>query len=173
VKKISLLIGILLLLSACGNSGMKEMKEPTFEELKDHAHIVKNATIEGIFVNYTSFNYIENVKLRTNQGERIKPINIKAGSLIGYEDTGTVMESYPMQGTITQITLFDDELSRRIEKGIAYFLNSYDMSEFIGVQLVSLEGEVLTIEFKGFSNPDEVYFATINLETLKYEVNPQ
>ena len=78
-----------------------------------------------------------------------------------------------MQGTITQITLYDDELNRRLEKGIAYFLDSYDLSDFIGVQLVSLEGEELTIQFKGFSNPDEVYFAKINLETLKYEVNPQ
>lgn len=170
MKKVSLLIGILLLLSACGNS---EMNEPTFEELKGHAYIVESTTEEGIFVNYTSFTYIENVKLRTNQGERIKPTNIKTGSLIWYEDTGAIMESYPMQGTIKQLTLYDNELSRRLEKGIAYFLNSYDMSDFIGVQLVSLEGEELIIQFKGFSNSDEVYFATINLETLKYEVNPQ
>lgn len=158
------------MLSACGNSGLKE---PTFEELKEHAYIVESTTEEGIFVNYTSFNYIENVKLGTNQGERIKPINIKTGSLIGYEDTGAIMESYPMQGTIKQLTLFDDELSRRLEKGIANFLNSYDMSDFIGVQMVSLEGEELAIQFNGFTNPDEVYFATINLETLKYEVNQQ
>ncbi|QBP42156.1 hypothetical protein [Paenisporosarcina antarctica] len=169
MKKISLLIGILLLLSACGSG----MKEPTFEELKDHAYIVESTTEEGVFVNYTSFKYIENVKLRTNQGERIKPTNIKKGSLIWYEDTGEIMESYPMQGTIKQLTLYDDELSRRLEKGIAYFLNDYDMSDFIGVQLVSLEGEELIIQFKDFSKPDEVYFATINVEALKYEVIPQ
>lgn len=169
LKKIIIFTTLIVLLSACSQASIQE---PKFEDLKNHVHIVKSATDEGLFVNHTSYQYKENVKLRTKQGDKIEPSDIQAGSLIEYKDTGMVMESYPSQGTIKSVTLYDDQLSRKIEKGIAHFLTEDANNETIGYKLVALENDLLTIEFTDYFDTEKVYSATINLESLEFEVTP-
>ncbi|MCZ8538100.1 membrane lipoprotein lipid attachment site-containing protein [Paenisporosarcina quisquiliarum] len=169
MKKIIIFTTLIVLLSACSQASIQE---PKFEDLKNHVHIVKSATDEGLFVNHTSYQYKENVKLRTKQGDKIEPSDIQAGSLIEYKDTGMVMESYPSQGTIKSVTLYDDQLSRKIEKGIAHFLTEDANNETIGYKLVALENDLLTIEFTDYFDTEKVYSATINLESLEFEVTP-
>ena len=65
--------------------------------------------------------------------------------------------------------MYDDERSKRLEKGIAHLLSNHDTNEFIGYKLLSLEGDELLIEFTDYFNADVVYNATINLEKLEYE----
>lgn len=169
LKKFSIFIILIVLLSACSQGSIQE---PTFEDLKNHVHIVKSATDKGLFVNHTTYQYKENVKLRTKQGEKIEPTDIQAGSLIEYEDTGMVMESYPSRGTIKSVILYDDQLSRKIEKGIAHFLTEDANNATIGYKLVSLENDFLVIEFTDYDDTEKVFTATINLESLEFEVKP-
>lgn len=169
MKKTIIFITLIVLLSACSQASIQE---PTFEDLKKHVHIVKSATDKGLFVNHTTYQYKENVKLRTKQGDKIEPSDIQAGSLIEYEDTGVVLESYPSQGTIKSVTLYDDQLSRKIEKGIAHFLTEDAINATIGYKLVALQNDLLIIEFTDYNDTEKAYTATIDLETFEYEVTP-
>ena len=172
MKRISLLIGsLLLLLGACGSEANKghSIQEPTFEDLKEHAHIVKGASESNVFVDFTSYGYTDKAKFRSFSGAKIDSEDIRAGSLIDYEDTGVIAESYPSQGTIKSLTLYDDERSKRFEKGIAHLLSTQDTNAFIGYKLLALEGDELIIEFTDYFNADVVYNASINIETLEYE----
>jgi hypothetical protein len=169
LKRISLFIGLLLLLGACGSEG-HSIQEPTFEDLKEHAHIVKSATESNVFVDHTSYGYSDKAKLRSTSGAKIEPKDIRAGSLIDYEDTGVIAESYPSQGTIKSLTLYDDERSKKLEKGIAHLLSNQDTNAFIGYKLISLENDELVVEFTDYFNAEEVYNATINLDTLEFDV---
>lgn len=173
LRKFQIYIGLLLLLGGCGTSENQNssIEEPSFEDIIEHAHIVQSSSENSVFVDSTRYTYQDNIKLHTNQGESIGPKNIKAGSLIEYEDTGEIMESYPMQGTIKKLILYDDDLSRQLEKGIGYFLKNHDMENYIQPQLVSLEGDELIIQFTDFNNTNEKYTATINLETQEFIVN--
>jgi len=172
LKRISLLIGLLLLLCACGSEGNKShsIQEPTFEELKEHAHIVKSASESNVFVDFTSYGYTDDAKLRSFSGTKVESKDIRAGSLIDYEDTGVIAESYPSQGTIKSLTLYDDERSKRFEKGIAHLLSNQDTNAFIGYKLLTFDGDELIIEFTDYLDADVVYNASINLETLDFEV---
>ncbi len=172
MKRISLLIGLLLLLGACGSEGNKShsIQEPTFEDLKEHAHIVKSASESNVFVDFTSYGYTEKAKFRSISGTKIESKDIRAGSLIGYEDTGVIAESYPSQGTIKSLTLYDDERSKRFEKGIAHLLSNQDTNAFIGYKLLTFDGDELIIEFTDYLDADVVYNASITLETLEFEV---
>jgi len=171
LKRTSLLIGLLLLLGACGSEANKShsIQEPTFEDLKEHAHIVKSASESNVFVDFTSYGYTDKAKFHSISGTKIDSKDIRAGSLIDYEDTGVIAESYPSQGTIKSLTLYDDERSKRLEKGIAHLLSNQDTNAFIGYKLLSLEGDDLLIEFTDYFDAEVVYNATINLETLEYE----
>lgn len=169
MKRISLLIGLLLLLGACGSEG-RSIQEPSFEELKEHAHIVKSASESNVFVDFTSYEYTDDAKLRSFSGNEIESKDIRAGSLIDYVDTGVIAESYPSQGTIKSLTLYDDERSKRFEKGIAHLLSNQDSNAFIGYKLLTFDGDELIIEFTDYLDADVVYNASINLETLDFEV---
>lgn len=172
LKRISLFIGLLLLLGACGSEASEghSIQEPKFENLKEHAHIVKGATESNVFVDHTSYGYSDKAKQRSTSGAKLEPKDIRAGSLIDYEDTGVILESYPSQGKIKSLTLYDDELSKRLEKGIAYLLSNQDANAFLGYKLLSLEGDELIVEFTDYFNAEEVYNASINLETLEFDV---
>ncbi|MFC6041129.1 hypothetical protein ACFPYN_17005 [Paenisporosarcina macmurdoensis] len=169
MKRISLISGLLLLLGACGSEG-HSIQEPTFEELKEHAHIVKSASESNVFVDFTSYGYTDDAKLRSFSGTEIESKDIRVGSLIDYEDTGVIAESYPSQGTIKSLTLYDDERSKRFEKGIAHLLSNQDTNAFIGYKLLNFDGDELIIEFTDYLDADVVYNASINLETLEFEV---
>lgn len=171
MKRISLLIGLLLLVGACGSEANKShsIQEPTFEDLKEHAHIVKSASESNVFVDFTSYGYTDKAKLRSFSGTEIESKDIRAGSLIDYEDTGVIAESYPSQGTIKSLTLYDDERSKRFEKGIAHLLSNQDTNAFIGYKLISFDGDELIIEFTDYFDAEVVYNASINIETLEYE----
>ncbi|WP_019414493.1 hypothetical protein [Paenisporosarcina sp. TG20] len=173
MRQFRIYFGFLLLLGGCSTLGNQNVsiEEPSFEELIEHVHIVQSSNENFVFVDSTQYTYQDNIKLHTNQGESIAPKNIKAGSLIQYEDTGEIMESYPMQGTIKHLTLYDDDLSRQLEKGIGNFLKNYDMENYIKPQLVSLEGDELIIQFTDFNNTNDKYTATINIETQEFIVN--
>jgi hypothetical protein len=168
LTRISLVIGLLLLLGACGSEG-HSIQEPTFEDLKEHAHIVKSASESNVFVDFTSYGYTDEAKLRSFSGAEIGSKDIRAGSLIDYEDTGVIAESYPSQGTIKSLTLYDDERSKRFEKGIAHLLSNQDTNAFIGYKLLAFDGDELIIEFTDYLDADVVYNASINLETLEYK----
>lgn len=172
MKRISLLIAILLLLGACGSEANKShsIQEPTFEDLKEHAHIVKSATDSNVFVDHTSYGYSDEAKLRSFSGTEIESKDIRAGSLIDYEDTGVIAETYPSQGTIKSLTLYDDERSKRFEKGIAHLLSNQDTNSFIGYKLLTFDGDELIIEFTDYLDAEKVYNATINLDTLEFDV---
>jgi hypothetical protein len=169
LKRISLFIGLLLVLGACGSEG-QSIQEPSLEELKEHAHIVKSASESNVFVDSTSYGYTDNAKLRSFSGTEIESKDIRAGSLIDYEDTGVIAESYPSQGTIKSLTLYDDERSKRFEKGIAHLLSTQDTNAFIGYKLLNFDGDELIIEFTDYLDANVVYNASIKLETLEFEV---
>ena len=162
---------LLLLVGACGSEANRShsIQEPTFEELKEHAHIVKSASESNVFVDFTSYGYTDKAKLHSFSGTEIESKDIRAGSLIDYEDTGVIAESYPSQGTIKSLTLYDDERSKRFEKGIAHLLSNQDTNAFIGYRLLAFEGDELLIEFTDYLNADVVYNASINIETLEYK----
>ncbi len=138
--------------------------------MKEHAHIVQYATESNVVVDFTSFDYTDMANLSSNLGDKIKPKDVREGSLIEYKDTGVILESYPKQGSIKKLTIFDDELSKRLEKGIAQILSKQEDNAFIGYKLLTLKDDELVIEFTEYFNTNVVYNATINLETLEFEV---
>jgi hypothetical protein len=103
--------GVLLFIVAVMLFGCKKTPAPmTGEKIIQEATVILKVDNQSILADETVWR-LTDTKIQTHTGTKTTVDDLSVGDLIGYENEGPVAESYPQQGTLKEITLFNDEYS--------------------------------------------------------------
>ena len=164
-----LLSMMILLLFGCGKTpapitGENIIQEATVILMVDHQSILADETMWRL----------TDTKIQTHTGTKSTINDLKVGDLIGYENEGPIAESYPQQGTLKEITLFDDEYSLRVSSAITSFLENQPKGDLVEFEILSIDGNELTARMKVWDfEVDGLYLAQIDLETHEFKITEE
>jgi hypothetical protein len=113
--KAVLLSLVLIMLSGCGQT----TATLTPEKLIQEASVVLVIENQSLLADATMWKLTDKTKIQSLTGAKTSIDDLKVGDLISYENDGSVAESYPQQGTLKEITLFDDEYSLKVSSAIS------------------------------------------------------
>lgn len=161
-----------LTLVACGTSPKQTSGNAASEKIIDEASVVLTATKESLFMETTTWKVTEKTVFRTHSGAKITAEDIQPGDLVSYENEGPILESYPMQGTLKEVVLFDDAYSMRVSAAITSFLANQPEGNLLIFELTSLADKTVTAEMKKWDfEDDRTFIVEIDLETHTFDIS--
>lgn len=166
LKAIVLLI-IVVVLAGCG----KTDKNVTPENIIEKASVVLLANEQQLLADATMWTLTNNTKIRSYIGKKITAVDIQIGDLISYTSEGPIMESYPSQGTLKEVTVFNDDDSLKISSAISSFLANQPEGDVLEFELLSIEENTLLAEIKLWNlETDQKFSVEIDLEKYDYSM---
>ncbi|MCZ2259117.1 DUF3221 domain-containing protein [Sporosarcina sp. G11-34] len=160
-------LALAIILVGCG----KTPSNATPEKLLADASVVLIASEQEILTDTTMWTITGQTIFHTNMSTKVSAADIKIGDLISYKSEDKILESYPAQGTVKEVFLFDDEYSLKVSAAITSFLENQPEGDLLAFDLLSLDDKKLTAEIKKWNfEDDQVYVAEIDLETHAFEM---
>jgi hypothetical protein len=161
---------VLIMISGCGQT----TATLTPEKLVQEASVVLTMENLSLLADATIWKLTDKTKIQSLTGAKTTIDDLKVGDLISYENDGSVAESYPQQGTLKEITLFDDEYSLKVSSAIASFLENQPNGDLVEFEVLSIEGNELTARMKVWDfEVDGQFIAQINLETYEFTITDE
>ena len=165
-----LLFIVAVLLFGCG----KTSATMTAEKIIQEATVILMVDNQSILADETMWRLTDKTKIQTHTGTKTTIDDLKVGDLIGYENDGPIAESYPQQGTLKEITLFNDEYSLRVSSAITSFLENQPKGDLVEFEILSIDGNELTARMKVWDfEVDGRYLAQIDLETHEFTITEE
>ena len=162
IKWIGLIV-LTIVLSTCGRT----TSSVTPVSLMNEASVVLDKSDQTIFMETTMWK-TGDTSFRTKSGKKITARDIKPGDLVTYVNNGPVADSYPMQGSLDKVELFDDAFSLKVSAAIASFFQKQE-EPLLFFDLVSLDEHQLTAETKIWDfEDDRIFIVEINLDTKEF-----
>ena len=164
-----LLFMVAVMLFGCGKTpalmtGEKIIQEATVVLMVDNQSILADETMWRL----------TDTKIQTHTGTKTTVDDLKVGDLIGYENDGSIAESYPQQGTLKKLTLFNDEYSLRVSSAITSFLENQPKGDLVEFEILSIDGNALKARMKVWDfEVDGHYLAQIDLETHEFTLTEE
>jgi hypothetical protein len=168
--KAVLLSLVLIMLSGCGQT----TATLTPEKLIQEASVVLVIENQSLLADATMWKLTDKTKIQSLTGAKTSIDDLKVGDLISYENDGSVAESYPQQGTLKEITLFDDEYSLKVSSAISSFLENQPKGDLVEFEILSIDGRELTARMKVWDfEVDGQFIAQIDLETYEFTITDE
>lgn len=165
--KAIVLLMLIVVLVGCG----KTDKNVTPDSILEEASVVLLANEQQLLADATMWTLTDKTKVRSRIGEKITVADIQAGDLISYKSEGPIMESYPMQGTLGEVTLFNDEISLKISSAISSFLANQTEGDIVEFALLSIEENTLSAEIKLWNlEADQRFLVNMNIDTNDFSL---
>jgi hypothetical protein len=144
--------------------------DQTEPELLYDPSIIQKVYKNKIFVNGAYFK-IDKAVINTTSGKTITAANLQVGDLVDLKSTSEFKASLPSQGEAIEVTLHDNEYSKKISEGIRYFLDHQKMGKIIipPSQSIITKGDLI-IHFSEWKTKGKKYKAILNLKTKDLKV---
>ena len=142
-----LLFIVVVMLVGCG----KTPAPMTADKIIQEATVILMVDNQSILADETVWR-LTDTKIQTHTGTKTTIDDLKVGDLIGYVNDGPIAESYPQQGSLKEITLFNDEYSLRVSSAITSFLENQPKGDLVEFEILSIDESELngTHESLGF-----------------------
>ena len=164
-----LLFIVVVMLFGCG----KTPTPMTAEKIIQEATVILTVDNQSILADETMWR-LTDTKIQTHTGTKTTINDLKVGDLIGYENDGPIAESYPQQGTLKEVTLFNDEYSLRVSSAITSFLENQPKGDLVEFEVLTIDGNELTARMKVWDfEVDGRFLAKINLETHEFTITEE
>jgi hypothetical protein len=168
--KVVLLSMVFIILSGCGQT----TATLTPEKLIQEASVVLVLENQSLLADATMWKLTDKTKIQSLTGAKTSIDDLKVGDLISYENEGPVAESYPQQGTLKEITFFDDEYSLKVSSAISSFLENQPKGDLVEFEILSIEGNELTARMKVWDfEVDGQFIAQLDLETYEFTITDE
>jgi hypothetical protein len=161
---------VLIMLSGCGQT----TATLTPEKLVQEASVVLTMENQSLLADATIWKLTDKTKIQSLTGAKTTIDDLKVGDLISFEHEGSVAESYPQQGTLKKITLFDDEYGLKVSSAITSFLENQPKGDLVEFEILSIDGNELTARMKVWDfEIDGRFLAQIDLETFEFTITEE
>lgn len=158
---------LVIFLVGCGQSS----ETMTPEKIIEDATVVITANEQEILADATIWTITEKTQFRSHISKKFGAADVSPGDLISIKSDGSIAESYPMQGTATVVTLFNDDESLKISSAISAFMENQTEGDVLEFNILSIEENMLTAEMKLWNLEDDRKFKVeIDVETNDYSV---
>ncbi|QUW20547.1 DUF3221 domain-containing protein [Sporosarcina sp. Marseille-Q4063] len=170
IRKAILLSTVTIILFGCG----KTTENMTAEKLIQEASVVLMSENQSLLADATMWKLTDETKIQSHTGTKTTISDLKVGDLISYENEGPIAESYPQQGTLKEITLFNDDQAIKFSSAIASFLENQPHGDLVEFEILSIDGNELSARMKVWDfEIDGHYLAQINLETNEFKITKE
>jgi hypothetical protein len=168
--KAVLLSLVLIMLSGCGQTTATLTPEKLIQEVS----VVLVLENQSLLADATMWKLTDKTKIQSLTGAKTAIEDLKVGDLISYGNDGHVAESYPQQGTLKEITLFNDAYSLRVSSAISAFLENQTKGDLVEFEILSIDGNELTARMKVWDfEVDGQFIAQIDLETNEFTITEE
>lgn len=164
-----LLCMVAVMLFGCGKTPTPMSAEKIIQE----ATVVLMVDNQSILADETMWR-LTDTKIQMHTGTKTTIDDLKVGDLIGYENVGPIAESYPQQGSLKEITLFNDDYSLRVSSAITSFLENQPKGDLVEFEILTIDGNALTARMRVWDfEVDGRFLAQIDLETNEFTLTEE
>ncbi|WP_172370355.1 hypothetical protein [Sporosarcina jiandibaonis] len=165
-----LLFIVIVMLFGCG----KTPSTMTGDKIIQETTVVLMVDKQSVLADATMWKLTDKTKIQSNTGAKTTIDDLKAGDIISYENEGPIAESYPQQGTLKEITLFNDDYSLKVSSAILAFLENQPYGNLVEFEILSVEGNELTARMKVWDfEVDGRFLTQIDLETNEFTISEE